>query len=240
MTSSDIDKSQIMYARLAGLMYLVVDAAYLTFALVTTRFRVPGDFAETAHRITGSELLYRIGLSSGLVASLCIVFLAMGLYVALKPLDNDLALLALVFRLLEATFVGAQAILGFVVLKLYISADSLNAFAGKQLSMFVTLHSTTDWVIFNSFAIFFGVGSTLFFYLFFQSTYIPKLLSGLGLLGSVLVPIVCFGSFMWPQQAKMLQLGWAPIGLAEILVGLWLLFKGLNLQVSTLSRPLSK
>ena len=146
MTSSDIDKSQIMYARLAGLMYLVVDAAYLTFALVTTRFRVPGDFAETAHRITGSELLYRIGLSSGLVASLCIVFLAMGLYVALKPLDNDLALLALVFRLLEATFVGAQAILGFVVLKLYISADSLNAFAGKQLSMFVTLHSTTDWL----------------------------------------------------------------------------------------------
>ncbi len=86
MTSSDIDKSQIRYARLAGFMYLLVDAAYLTFVLVTTRFRVPGDFAETAHRITGSELLYRIGLSSGLVASLCIVLLAMGLYVAIKPL----------------------------------------------------------------------------------------------------------------------------------------------------------
>src|SRR3970040_935878 len=117
-----------------------------------------------------------MGLSSGLIASLCIVFLAMGLYVAVKPLDNDLALLALVFRLLEATFVGAQAILGFVVLKLYISADSLNAFDGKQLSMFVTLHSTSDSVVFNSFAIFFGVGSTLFFYLFFHSTSIPRML----------------------------------------------------------------
>ena len=240
MTSSDIDKLQIRYARLAGFMYLLVDAAYLTFALVANRFRVPGDFAETAHRITDSELLYRIGLSSGLVASLCIVFLAMGLYVAIKPLGKNLALLALVFRLLEAAFVGGQAILGFVVLKLYISADSLNVFDGKQLSMFVTLHSTTDWVVFNSFAIFFGVGSSLFFYLFFQSTYIPRVLAGWGLLGSVLVPIVCFGCLMWPQHAKLLQLGWAPIGLAEILVGLWLLFKGLNLQVSTPARPLPK
>src|SRR3972149_9226612 len=233
MTSSDIDKSQIRYARLAGFMYLLVDAAYLTFALLTARFRVPGDFAETAHRITGSELLYRIGLSGGLVASLGIVFLAIGLYVAIKPLDHDLALLALVFRLLEAMVVGSQAILGFVALKLYMSADSLDAFDGRQLSMFVTLHSTADSVPFNSLAVFFGVGSILFFYLFFRSTYIPKLLSGFGLFGSVLLPIVGFGSFMWPQHAKTLQLGWAPIGLAEILVGLWLLFKGLNLRIST-------
>ena len=238
MTSSDIYKSQIRYARLAGLMYLLVDAAYLAFALAASRFRVPGDFAETAHRIAGSELLYRIGLSSGLVASVCIVFLAMGLYVAVKPRDNDLALLALVFRLLEATFVAGQAILGFVFLKLYVGADSPNAFDGRQLSMLVTFHSTADSVAFNIFAIFFGVGSTLFFYLFFKSSYIPKLLAGLGLLGSVLVPIVCLGSLMWPQHAKLLQLGWAPIGLAEILVGLWLLFKGLNLQVSTPARPL--
>jgi hypothetical protein len=106
--------------------------------------------------------------------------------------------------------------------------------------MVVTLHSTADSVVFNSFAIFFGVGSILFFYLFFQSTYIPKLLAGLGLLGSVLVPIVCFGSLMWPRHATILQLGWAPIGLAEILVGVWLLFKGVNLQASTRLRDRSR
>lgn len=240
MTSSDSDKSQIRYARLAGLMYLLVDAAYLTFALITTRFRIPGDFAETAHRIAGSELLYRIGLASGLVASLCIVFLAIGLYVAVKPLDSNLALLALLFRLLEATFVGGQAILGFVFLKLYISGNSLKAFDGQQLAVFVTLHAVADVVVFNSFAIFFGIGSTLFFYLLFQSTYIPKLLSGSGLFGSVLVPIVCLGSLVWPQHAKMLQLGWAPIGLAEVIVGLWLLVKSVNLQSSRPARPLPK
>ena len=53
-----------------------------------SHIRVPGDFAETAHRITGSELLYRIGLSGGLVASVCIVFLAMGLYVVERYLSH--------------------------------------------------------------------------------------------------------------------------------------------------------
>lgn len=233
MTSNNSDASQIRYARIAGVMYLLVDAAYLTFALVTARFRVPGDFAQTANRVAESEVLYRIGMSSGLVASVCIVFLAMGLYVTVKPISSQLALLGLVFRLLEATFVGGQAVLAFVVSRLYGGADFLGAFNEKQLSIFVTLHSNADQIAFSSLGVFFGLGSTLFFYLLFQSSYIPKSLAGWGLLGSMLVPIICLGSLVWPQHANTLQLGWAPIGLCEVVVGLWLVFKGVNLQGST-------
>jgi NADH:ubiquinone oxidoreductase subunit K len=230
MTGSDTEKSQIRYARLAGVMYLFVDVAYGLGLFITARFVVPGNFAETAHRIMGSELLYRIGLSSGLIGSLCTVFLAMGLYVAVKPIDNNLALLALVFRLVEATLFGVQSIFSFFVLKLYIGADSMNAFGTNQLSVLVTSHSPGDSAGFNIGAIFFGMGSILFFYLFLKSTYIPKVLSALGLFTSMLVPIVCFASLMSPQHAKMMQLGWLPLALAEILVGLWLLFKGVNVR----------
>jgi hypothetical protein len=59
----------------------------------------------------GSELLYRIGLSSLLIGSLSTVFLAMGLYVAVKPIDKNLALLALLFRLVEATIFGVRSLL---------------------------------------------------------------------------------------------------------------------------------
>lgn len=238
MTSSYSDATQIRYAKLAGVMYLLVDAAYLAFSLITARFRVPGDFTQTSHRVAESGLLYRVGLSSGLVASLCIVFLSIGLYIAVRPINSQVALLALVFRLLEATFVGGQATLALVVSRLYVGADFLDAFDEKQLSLFVTLHSTADQIAFNSLGVFFGLGSTLFFYLFFRSSYIPRPLAAWGLLGSVLVPISCLGSLVWPQHAETLQLGWAPIGLAEIVVGLWLAFKGVNLQVSTPARPL--
>jgi Domain of unknown function (DUF4386) len=230
MTSSDINKSQIRYARLAGLMFLFVDAAFLASVVITARFEVPGNFAETAHRIMGSELLYRVGLSSGLISSLCTVFLAIGLYVAVKPIDNNLALLALVFRLVEATLFGVQVIANFVVLKLYLGVDYVKAFDANQLSVVVNLHSAAHSAVFTIATLFFSIGSILFFYLLFKSTYIPKLLSGVGVFGSVLIPIWCFASLMAPQHAKMLQLGWVPIGLDEILVGLWLLFKGVNLQ----------
>ncbi len=230
MTSSDSNKSQVRYARLAGLMFLLVDATFLASVLIASRFEVRGNFAETVHRIMGAELLYRIGLSSGLIASLCTVFLAVGLYVAVKPIDNNLALLALVFRLVEATLFGVQVIVNFVVLKLYLGVDSVKVFDANQLSVVVNLHLAAHSAVFAIATLFFGIGSILFFYLLFKSTYIPKLLSGLGLLGSVLVPIWCFASLMVPQHAKMLQLGWVPIGLGEILAGLWLLFKGVNLQ----------
>src|SRR5207245_4325492 len=169
MTSSEIDRSQIRYARLAGFMYLFVDAAYLLGFYIVFRFQVPGNFAETAHRIMGSELLYRIGLSSLLIGGLCTVFLAMGLYVVVKPIDNNLALLALVFRLVEATLFGVVTIFNFMVLNLYIGADYMHAFDANQLSVLVNLHSVALSAGFNIAAIFFSIASMLFFYLFFIS-----------------------------------------------------------------------
>jgi hypothetical protein len=211
-------------------MYLLVDLADVLGIQITGRFQVPGNFAETAHRIMGSELLYRIGLSNFLVASLCTVFLAMGLYVAVKPINKNLALLALAFRLVEATLFGVLSIFSFIFLKLYIGADSMNAFDAKQLSVLVNLSSDAGSAGLYIAMIFFSMGSILFFYLFFKSNYIPKVLSVLGLFGSVLTPIVCFGFLIFPRYYGILQFGLPPIAIAEILVGLWLLFKGVNLR----------
>jgi NADH:ubiquinone oxidoreductase subunit K len=224
--SPDAEKSQIGYARLAGFMFLFVIVADLLGMFITSHFIVPGNFAETAHKILASELLYRIGLSSGLVGSLCTVFLAMGLYVAVKPIDNHLALLALAFRLAEATIGGVLNIFGFTILKLYAGAEYSKAFDTNQLSVLVNLPSGG----FNITAIFFGLGSIFYFYLFLQSNYIPKILSALGLVASVLVPIICFGSLISPDHAKILQFGWLPMAVAELSVGFLLLFKGVNLQ----------
>ena len=212
-------------------MYLFVDVAYVLCLLITGRFVVSGIFAETAHRIMGgSELLYRFGLSCGLIASLCTVFLAMGLYVTVKPIDKNLALLALLFRLVEAAIFGFHFLVSFVVLRLYTDADFGNAFDAKQLSAFLHLRSAIASDGDTIAGIFFCIGSILFFYLFLQSGYIPKILSALGFYGSVLVAITTFSDLLWPQYDKMLQFGTLPIAIAEILVGIWLLVKGVNLR----------
>jgi hypothetical protein len=201
MTASDTYKSQIAYARLAGFMYLFVIAADILGMVL-------------ASRPDGAGALHRIGLSSQLIGSLCTVLLAMGLYVAVKPIDNNLALLALVFRLVEAAG-GLQLV---------------SAFDESQLPAHATVHSAVHSAAPYVPALFFSAGSTIFFYLFLKSTYIPKVLSVLGLVGSVLFAIVSFGCLIWPEHAAMLQPGWIPMAVAEISVGLWLLVKGVNVQ----------
>lgn len=222
-----IDKSQVGYARLAGLMYLVVDAAYLAGLFIIGRFVVPGNVLETAQRIIASEMVYRVGLSFLLLGALCTVFLAMGLYGTVRPIDGNLALLALVFRVVEATVFGIMAVIGFAFVRLYVGPH-LHAFNADQLSALVDIRSAAATAGFNIAALFFSVGSILFFYLFLKSTYIPRILSWWGLLGSVLVPVVCLGTLIAPQRGNLLQLGWLPIGVAEAVVGLWLLIKGIG------------
>lgn len=223
-------RTQIAYARFAGLMYLLDNLAYIAGLLILGRFVVPGDFAATAHRIMNSEYLYRCGLLCMLSGGLLTVFLAVGLYVTLKPVDPHLAMMALAFRVVEATLFGALAILSFIVLQVYLSAPDANGLAVGQLAALVNVLAAGHSATFNIAGLFFAVGSTLFFYLLFRANYIPRAMSGLGLAASVLFAAVCKWTLLWPQHARVLQLGWLPMGVAEFLVGFWLLFKGVKVR----------
>ena len=230
MVNNTAEKSQVRYARLAGFMYLFVIITYAVNAYIAGSLEVPGDFAATAHKITGSETLYRIGLCSSLTSSLCTVFLAMGLYGAVKPINNNLALLALIFRLVEATMGGVMAAINFTFLKLYTGANYANAFNIKQLSALVDLQSGAYSAAINIAAIFFSLGSAIFFYLFFEARSIPRSLSVFGLSASLLVTVICFVKLILPRYADIADYGWHPMGLAEIVVGLWLLIKGVKIR----------
>jgi hypothetical protein len=211
-------------------MYLFVIATFLVGSLITNRFEVSGDFLASVQRVTASELLYRAGLCIRFLASLCTVFLAMGLYGAVKPAGSSLALLALIFRLVEATIGGVGSIFSFILLKLYTNGDYVNAFSLNQLSAFTGLYTEWSAASLNIACIFFSMGSILFFYLFRKGNYIPRILSGLGLFASLLVTLTGFANLLSAHSSPMLQFGWLPMFVAEISVGLWLLIKGVNLH----------
>jgi NADH:ubiquinone oxidoreductase subunit K len=211
-------------------MYLFTYVVPITGMIITGRLEVPGDFAETAHRIMGAELLYRFGLSCQFITSVCCIVLAMGLYMTVKPVNNSLALFAMLFRLAESTLGCAAGILSFVVLDLYLDAHSANAFNATQLSVLMDLFTGAPSIEFNVAMVLLGIGSILFFYLFLKSSYIPKVLSAWSLFASALFTLVSFAFLLFPQYSKILQFGWLPMGVAEISVGMWLLLKGVNLR----------
>jgi uncharacterized protein DUF4386 len=75
---------------------------------------------------------------------------------------------------------------------------------------------------------FFGCGSALYFYLFHRSRYIPRALAILGIAGSALAFVVSCAALILPARTALFQLGWGPIGLAEVGTALWLVTVGIR------------
>jgi len=225
---TEAGNSRMFWARLAGFLYLFTYIVPMTGWAITGRYEVAGDFMETAHRVMASELFYRVGLCCLVFNWLLCIFLAMGLYAALKPVESTLALFGLLFRLAENILATTFALLDFVAVKAYTGAEISAAFAPKQLSAFLTLLAEADAVQFNMSMVLLGIGSAFFFYLFFKSGCIPKALSILGLCAAPIFSAVSFAFLLWPQYSTMLRIGWYPMALAEISIGLCLMIKGVK------------
>jgi hypothetical protein len=136
-----------------------------------------GHLQEQRREFLASEHLYRVALSGELIETLSAALLSFALYVTLKPVDRLLAQFAMYLRLGESFIGGVGVIFGFVRLGLYSSPQPIGVLGTDQSQASVDLTGTAGFAAYNVGAIFFGIGSILFFYLFFKSRYIPRILS---------------------------------------------------------------
>jgi hypothetical protein len=224
------EKTQRMYARLAGFLFLWLIITGLAGMLTISHIVGSGTFAETAKRVVASERLYRVALASELIETLSTLLLAFALYVTLKPVDKLLAQIAVYWRLGETSIGGVGMIVGFVKLGLLTSPRSIGALGTDQTQALVDLTRNAGFAAYNISAIFFSIGSILFFYLFFKSRYIPRILSAFGIFASVVVTVMCFASLIFPEYAGKLQYGWAPMAIAEVTTGIWLMLFAVKTQ----------
>ncbi len=137
-------------------------------------------------------------------------------------------MMALLFRVAEAATGAMGIIIGFTILQIHLAANHANAFDEKQLGALADLSSGVGTQVS---AIFFSLGSTIFFYVFLKSNYIPKILSAWGVFASLVYTTVWFVSLILPQyQAPATTYGSLPILIAELSTGLWLLIVGIKVQ----------
>lgn len=225
----EAERSQRAYARFAGFMYLVVLAAHLAGVVLVTVITGDGPFEDRAQRIIASEGLYRVALTSSLAGTLLTILLATGLYVTLRPVDQNLAKMALLFRTGESV-VGAMGIAtSFAVLEVSLAVGDATAFDADQLGAVASMFSSGAST--EIAAIFFSLGSTVFFYLFLRSTYIPKVMSAWGLFASLCYAALWFSRLIAPESpALVVYLGSLPALIAELSTGFWLLIKGIKTQ----------
>jgi hypothetical protein len=232
--ASSTEKTQRIYARVAGFLFLWLIGTGLAGSLTISHIVGSGTFAETAKRVVASEHLYRVALSSELIETLSAVLLAFALYVTLKPVDKLLAQFAMYWRLGESFVGSVGTIIGFTRMSLYTSPQSIGTDQSQALR---DLAGHAGFAMYNISAIFFRIGSILFSYLFFKSRYIPRVLAAFDGVASVIVTMICFGSLLLPERAAALQYGWAPMALAEVTTGIWLMVFAVKTQARDDQQP---
>lgn len=230
MTNTPTEKALQAYARLAGFLYLFVMAAFVIPFVITGSLSAPGDFAQTAHNVMASEFLYRSALAIFMLGVVGIILLSGAFYALFRAIDPSLAVIALALRIVEAVFMGVGVVLRFSALDNYAgAADAL----GNREALHQLIFSAVGATYNVGFACL-SLGSTLFFYLFFRSRYIPRALAGFGVLASLLLGVSTFAVVLIPaRMAGLEMIAMAPLGIAEVTTGLWLLIAGVNLKHST-------
>ncbi len=224
-----IDESQRTAARVAGFAYLITFAIaiYVNFG-IHGRLIVENN-AETARNILAHERLFRIGLAGDLIYCAGIIVLLAALYVILKPVNRGLALLAAIWRMVWVLMWLVYTLNLFDALRLLRDADYSRAFGPDQLPTLARLY--LSWFDAYYVGLLFGaLASTVCGYLWFKSRYIPRALAAFGVISSAFCVACTFVFYIFPNFDKIVNLWWfdSPMGVFDIALSFWLLFKGLS------------
>lgn len=234
MTTSPINDSQRKATKIAGL------ACLFSLAFITVGFIHSGTFAGLAVKdpphaalyVLAHETLFRLGIVGEVLCSISLLVLSAALYVILKPVDQNLALLAFSSRLFHAiTWLLVAVNLGAALdlLKLAELADYVRAFPADQLPSVTRLYLSSD-VLQGVGLVFWSLGVMVGSYLWLRSRYIPRALAAFGILASAWCAVCVFGAFIVPDFRKWVNSTWydPPMALFELALSFVLLFRGLR------------
>lgn len=220
------------YARVGGILYLfIIAAAGFAEMYVRGTLVVLGDPAATAANISSNETLFRLGLAGEMLTCVCDVTLAMILYVLLKPVNKNLALLGALFRLAFVAFYSVTKLFEIQALVALGQGSHLASFEAPQLHTLAYMAIKVHSLGYGASFLFFGICCGLFGYLISRSGYFPILVGVLLAVGGVGYVVFSLAQIVSPGFAGRVLFPWLllPAFVGELTLSLWLTFKGVHL-----------
>ena len=212
--------------RLLGAAFLFVFAASIISGILLTSVVGSGSISDILVSVSNDLTLMRFSILVGLVTSIGIVVLAVLLYVVLHKQNKIIALAALGWWLAEAIILAVSKIGAFALIPL--SLEFVEAGAPES-SYFQTLGDFLYHGVLKQgddiHMLFYCLGGILWFYLFYRSRYIPRVLSVLGL---AIESLALIGMVLLLLAVRVEMLFFYPIAVLELVVGLWLVIKGIG------------
>ena len=216
-------------ARIGGVLYLVLIVVGLfSVLIIKDRFIVSGDVTATANHIIRSQFLWRMALVADLIMHVLDIPIMLIIYLLLKPVNKNLALLALLFTLIQTAVLVANNLNLYAALIPLEDKEYLKNLDQNALHVQAYLSLKLNDIGFKVGLIFFGCACLINGYLIFKSGYLPKLIGVLIQVAGLCYLINSLLGLLEPAAAKILFI--IPCLVAELSFCLWLIVKGVNVD----------
>ena len=231
MATNTIESLQRSAAKVAGvsLLFSMVIVVFANYVLLNPLI-VRGNAAETAKNIMAHETQFRVALTCFLIYSASVIVLLAALYIILKPVNQGLALVGALFRLVFALMWLLSTLNMLGALRLLSGASYLQILEPDRLQALARVSVAGTFDDYYIGLPFFGLGATVCAWLWLKSNYIPKGLAVFGVISSAWCVICAFVVLIFPGFAKPVDPYWfdSPMAIFELVLSFWLLFKGLR------------
>jgi len=211
--------------RALGGAFLVVIVTSLVGGLLLKAALGSGGIADVLTSAADQSALLSAAVLADLVTSLGIVVLAVLLYVVLATQSRVVALVALGWWLMEALFMAISTIGALALAPLgqgFVEAGAPAASFHQTLGDF--LYQGVSQTAYTIHMFFYCAGGLVWYSLFYRSGYIPRGISLFGLAAVVLASVGIVAELFGAEVPLALYLPLLPF---ELLIGTWLLVKGI-------------
>ena len=210
-------------ARIAGFTYLFYAAIGACLELLMHQARGGYSGAAMIARIGQHSINVRLSILIALLECLSSFVLAVTLYAITRDQDHELAMLALVCRVVEGILGSINNIPGYLGLLWLARSGASDIATTNALRAFLLMPGASVPIG----SIFFAIGSLIFSWLLLRGRMIPLAIAWLGVVASALLVVTL------PLQLAGFTTGpltgyyqWLPALVFQIVLALWLLIKG--------------
>jgi hypothetical protein len=220
-------------ARLLGVAFLIqAVASAISGLLLLEPLIVPGNIVDSMTHIANNALQMRASIVVEMITAMGIVMLGSLLYVTLRGENDQVALVALGLYLFEAALLAASRIPAYSLLRT--SQESVLAGHPAYMQALGNLFYESQSFGYDLHMLPFGLGATLFYYLFYRSGFLPRVLS---LWGLIAAPLALAGTLFVLLGYDVPLVLFLPNLPFELTMGVWLIVKGTRDAPERVTRP---
>jgi hypothetical protein len=185
-TIRTLETSPRLKARVTGVFYLLtILTGIFAQGFVSGRLVVDGDAAATAANILAHRGLFQLGFAVYLIEMACQIAITALFYDLLKPAGRSVSLLAAFLGLAGCVIKTFSRVFFIVPLFVLEGAHYLSVFSAEQLQALALLFLKVNDRGAGIALVFFGFYALLTGYLIIRSTFLPRILGGLSVLGGL-------------------------------------------------------